>query len=132
MQLSEDGKSWVPINPNSSEHPLNQSNVKVVKKLPSDISLNDSNVTIVKNMPLSNTAASGIQFEFDLRANLTPGPVFDIDGTSISITARPNDLIADAGGNSTTFLANSFITTCLLYTSPSPRDGLLSRMPSSA
>ena len=58
MQLSEDGKSWVPINPNSSEHPLNQSNVKVVKKVPSDISLNDSNVTIVKNMPPSNTAAS--------------------------------------------------------------------------
>ena len=25
-----------------------------------------------------------------------------------------------------------FIETCLLYTSPSPRDGLLSRMPSSA
>ena len=27
---------------------------------------------------------------------------------------------------------NSGIETCLLYTSPSPRDGLLSRMPSSA
>ena len=27
---------------------------------------------------------------------------------------------------------NSQVTTCLLYTSPSPRDGLLSRMPSSA
>ena len=26
----------------------------------------------------------------------------------------------------------SFTNTCLLYTSPSPRDGLLSRMPSSA
>ena len=26
----------------------------------------------------------------------------------------------------------AFIETCLLYTSPSPRDGLLSRMPSSA
>ena len=25
-----------------------------------------------------------------------------------------------------------FLTPCLLYTSPSPRDGLLSRMPSSA
>ena len=25
-----------------------------------------------------------------------------------------------------------YVTTCLLYTSPSPRDGLLSRMPSSA
>ena len=28
--------------------------------------------------------------------------------------------------------ANPSMTTCLLYTSPSPRDGLLSRMPSSA
>ena len=27
---------------------------------------------------------------------------------------------------------NDYISTCLLYTSPSPRDGLLSRMPSSA
>ena len=27
---------------------------------------------------------------------------------------------------------NALICTCLLYTSPSPRDGLLSRMPSSA
>ena len=27
---------------------------------------------------------------------------------------------------------NTFINPCLLYTSPSPRDGLLSRMPSSA
>ena len=30
------------------------------------------------------------------------------------------------------FLSCTEITTCLLYTSPSPRDGLLSRMPSSA
>ena len=29
-------------------------------------------------------------------------------------------------------LANLTISICLLYTSPSPRDGLLSRMPSSA
>ena len=28
--------------------------------------------------------------------------------------------------------ANEILETCLLYTSPSPRDGLLSRMPSSA
>ena len=28
--------------------------------------------------------------------------------------------------------AQSWTTSCLLYTSPSPRDGLLSRMPSSA
>ena len=28
--------------------------------------------------------------------------------------------------------AETYATSCLLYTSPSPRDGLLSRMPSSA
>ena len=28
--------------------------------------------------------------------------------------------------------ASGLVITCLLYTSPSPRDGLLSRMPSSA
>ena len=36
------------------------------------------------------------------------------------------DAILMAGGIST------YMNTCLLYTSPSPRDGLLSRMPSSA
>ena len=30
------------------------------------------------------------------------------------------------------FELNDFFNACLLYTSPSPRDGLLSRMPSSA
>ena len=40
-----------------------------------------------------------------------------------------------AGLEEATLLAASVsleITTCLLYTSPSPRDGLLARMPSSA
>ena len=34
--------------------------------------------------------------------------------------------------NGVTQETDSLIKTCLLYTSPSPRDGLLSRMPSSA
>ena len=34
--------------------------------------------------------------------------------------------------NSKVLIVEDVITTCLLYTSPSPRDGLLSRMPSSA
>ena len=46
----------------------------------------------------------------------------------------------DLGGRARVFRKNGFIydggptviTACLLYTSPSPRDGLLSRMPSSA
>ena len=32
----------------------------------------------------------------------------------------------------TTLIIESYLYNCLLYTSPSPRDGLLSRMPSSA
>ena len=45
----------------------------------------------------------------------------------------------DLGGRARVFKKNGFtfdggptVITCLLYTSPSPRDGLLSRMPSSA
>ena len=38
-------------------------------------------------------------------------------------------LVTSAGTPSVTITNNSI---CLLYTSPSPRDGLLSRMPSSA
>ena len=38
----------------------------------------------------------------------------------------------DMIGEQATFLQDDMSVTCLLYTSPSPRDGLLSRMPSSA
>ena len=47
--------------------------------------------------------------------------------------------VAKAGGNGSggrqtkkNYLNKELIYDCLLYTSPSPRDGLLSRMPSSA
>ena len=54
------------------------------------------------------------------------GETFDIGGG-----ARPslNDVIAAVGAVTGTAVR---VQTCLLYTSPSPRDGLLSRMPSSA
>ena len=57
LQLSEDGKSWVPINPNSSD-PSQKLQSKIMKKLPSDYSLDQSNVTIVTNVPPSNAATS--------------------------------------------------------------------------
>ena len=41
------------------------------------------------------------------------------------------DLLKDDVGKKITF-DNVLLYVCLLYTSPSPRDGLLSRMPSSA
>ena len=44
--------------------------------------------------------------------------VMVLDGTVMNVSIT--EVVGDLG------------TTCLLYTSPSPRDGLLSRMPSSA
>ena len=42
------------------------------------------------------------------------------------------DLGSSTGAISLSIALNNKSTNCLLYTSPSPRDGLLSRMPSSA
>ena len=50
---------------------------------------------------------------------------FNIDGATA--TGASGGAAADAG-----FTVQAAGSTCLLYTSPSPRDGLLSRMPSSA
>ena len=55
-------------------------------------------------------------------ANLTAIPAANITGT----------LPAISGANLTGLSDSSDYRPCLLYTSPSPRDGLLSRMPSSA
>ena len=48
MQLSADGRSWLPINSESRSPSLEQSNEVIVKKLPSDICPEDHNVRIVK------------------------------------------------------------------------------------
>ena len=52
-------------------------------------------------------------------------------GQNIS-TYTPTAVETTNSGNTQTTSVNSQSTGCLLYTSPSPRDGLLSRMPSSA
>ena len=48
----------------------------------------------------------------------------------LKVPERLWKLVSKASKNSRS--VNDYIITCLLYTSPSPRDGLLSRMPSSA
>ena len=47
----------------------------------------------------------------------------------VGVLNRVTQKISDLGGN---IGAIDIVRPCLLYTSPSPRDGLLSRMPSSA
>ena len=58
-----------------------------------------------------------------------------LDGVSTKIsvtTARRHHFVWRYPGGEMVALAMATDQTCLLYTSPSPRDGLLSRMPSSA
>ena len=57
--------------------------------------------------------------------------------TAFNLSGTPDITINNITGVAATFSGNvtvggSLIYDCLLYTSPSPRDGLLSRMPSSA
>ena len=53
-------------------------------------------------------------------------------GTGLtSISTLLNSNVTSVSGNAGS-VTNGVYTNCLLYTSPSPRDGLLSRMPSSA
>ena len=66
-------------------------------------------VSVSFRSPASSTT-SPLEIAFDIRANLTPGPVFDIDGSSITLTARPNDLILDAGGTTSVFAQGSEIS----------------------
>ena len=54
----------------------------------------------------------------------------DIDFTSIDLVLFALPGVGDVGKNAIELLNEA--NNCLLYTSPSPRDGLLSRMPSSA
>ena len=75
----------------------------------------------------SNTVALGNPVSSDLVdipsiSNNAPD-VFPVGETTVTWTA------VDESGNSASATQT---VTCLLYTSPSPRDGLLSRMPSSA
>ena len=51
-------------------------------------------------------------------------------GGLVTKHASSVQLTVDAARTTATRMGNSY--SCLLYTSPSPRDGLLSRMPSSA
>ena len=65
--------------------------------------------------------------------NALPGSEVNIISGSVgnSFDAFPESVVNISGGAVGSSF-NAFSGSCLLYTSPSPRDGLLSRMPSSA
>ena len=59
-------------------------------------------------------------------------PAFLAACAALSLTACSSDAGASSDEPAVVIEVKNMAYTCLLYTSPSPRDGLLSRMPSSA
>ena len=54
------------------------------------------------------------------------------DKVAVWMESSLDDDYGKMGISALRYLDNEILCVCLLYTSPSPRDGLLSRMPSSA
>ena len=71
-------------------------------------------------------------------APVAPAEPFSLTGTIVGVAGTIHDIIdkipilSDVQGLALSLLEKTKDWVCLLYTSPSPRDGLLSRMPSSA
>ena len=57
--------------------------------------------------------------------------VYDVDVENGTLTERSSVEVSNASHMAVS-KNGKYLYSCLLYTSPSPRDGLLSRMPSSA
>ena len=91
----------------------------------------------IKNVGLTNSYQTA---EFDPagwkelgRTTLTSStPTFEDDFSSNSGWVYTGTVSYNASGYQNLNFARNGSNNCLLYTSPSPRDGLLSRMPSSA
>ena len=85
-----------------------------------------SNLTGSPSITVTNITAAG---NVSIAGTLTYEDVTNIDAVGV-VTARAGVNIS--GGNLQVGGTNVINSGCLLYTSPSSRDGLLSRMPSSA
>ena len=78
-----------------------------------------------------NTSAGGLNSVISDESYSRPGDYVmfkALKDLTIGTTACPSDIDPCNSWNPT----NIFVRTCLLYTSPSPRDSCASRMPSSA
>ena len=114
-----------------------ESNRKVVEKL----SAARVAISVDQKQNLAPTALTGLRFVVTGRlANFSRSDIVEtikeLGGTvSASVSRKTDYLITGEDPGSKLTEAETLrvtIISCLLYTSPSPRDGLLSRMPSSA
>ena len=123
------------------------SNASRVGVLETDLSSNATRVGVLETDLSSNATRVGV-LETDLSSNASRISVLEQQGLSdivdignvssntIQLTNADVGLVATGNVEAARFIGDgSYLTgisTCLLYTSPSPRDATLSRMPSSA
>ena len=91
-----------------------------------DLLSEENDLTIIDNDPVK---LHKLEEEADIRTVLGSASY-----PNIQVTAgiKDADMVVAVTGSDEINLVSCMISNCLLYTSPSPRDGLLSRMPSSA
>ena len=70
--------------------------------------------------------------EIDLSASTAGTHTITYTTAGACPSVETQDIVISDGDDATFTYTGPFCINCLLYTSPSPRDGLLSRMPSSA
>ena len=101
-----------------------------------DVTLRDTNALELADIEVSGDLVVTAGGPIDDGPQVGVGSDVNVQGTS-TITSASNITLDDAtndfvGAVNASGAEITLSDTCLLYTSPSPRDGLLSRMPSSA
>ena len=95
-----------------------------------------SSASLKKIIPCKKDQAVEMVLDIEKYPEFVPwcieGKVFDKNESSDLITFNGDLKVGKSILNETFSSHVSYHRNCLLYTSPSPRDGLLSRMPSSA
>ena len=86
--------------------------------------------SIQKNYVIFNNTSGAHTVQFKTVSGT--GPTFSTTDKGIKIVYSNGTNIIDVNGNLGTVVTDGITASCLLYTSPSPRDRTRSRMPSSA
>ena len=101
-----------------------------------DIVLLTTGATKPRDLPIPQREGDGVHFAMDFLRTNTKSLLDSEHDDGNYISAKGKNVIVIGGGDTGTDCIGTSLRhgckSCLLYTSPSPRDGLLSRMPSSA
>ena len=77
-------------------------------------------------------AAKDVKFETDARTRMLRGVDTLADAVKVTLGPKGRNVVLDKSFGAPRITKDGVSVACLLYTSPSPRDATLSRMPSSA